>query len=87
MIREAIYRRSSGEHAYLLSPNTLDVTIRAKRNDLENSYLCYNNVDLSIDGKVSRRYSERVGIQDQNGKLRVLLQPYVGLTLGPEVSI
>lgn len=87
MIRKTIYHRSSGEHACLLSPNTLNATIRSKRNDLENCYACYNNVDLSIDEKVSRRYSERVGIQDQNGKLRVLLQPYVGFTLSPEVSV
>jgi len=77
LIKEVIHHRSSGEHAYLLSPNTLNSTIRAKRNDLENCYLGYSNADPSIDEKVSRRYSEGTGIQDRNGKLRVLLQPYV----------
>jgi len=84
LIREAIYHRSSGEHAYLLSSNTLNITIRAKRDDLENCYLYYNDVNR---WKSFESQSERVGIQDQNGKLRVLLQPYVGLTLGPEVSV
>jgi len=84
LIREAIYHRSCGEHAYLLSPDTLNITIRAKRDDLENCYSYYNDV---YRWKSFERQSERVGIQDQNGKLRVLLQPYVGLTLDREVSI